>query len=68
MDFVKFMSSRNGRLLRGVVGAILLLLALLVVGGTWGWILLILGVVFVAVAVFNVCLLAPLFGGSLKGE
>lgn len=68
MDFVNFMSSQTGRLLRGIVGAILVVLALFVVEGTWGWILLILGVVLIAVAVFNVCLLAPLFGGSLKGK
>lgn len=68
MDFVSFMSSQTGRWLRGVVGAILVLLALFVVGGIWGWVLLILGVVLIAVAVFNVCLFAPLFGRSLKGE
>lgn len=64
---VNFLASTTGRLVRGLVGVVLLVLAF-VVGGTWAWVLGVLGAVFVAVGVFDVCLLAPLFGKPLRGR
>ena len=63
---IEFLSSTAGRTTRGAVGVVLLVLAF-VVGGVWGWVLGILGVVFIAVGVLDVCLLAPLFGKPLRG-
>lgn len=69
MDFVGFMSSTAGRALRIVVGLILVVLALF--GPNWSTalavILLLLGIFFIAVGALNVCVLAPLFGKSMKG-
>lgn len=64
MAFVSFMNSQTGRWLRGIVGAILVLLALFVVEGVGGWILLILGALLLVLALFNICLLGLLFKGK----
>lgn len=67
MALLDFLGSTTGRWVRGLVGAVLLVLAFLV-GGTAGWVFGVLGVVFVAVGVLDVCLLAPLFGRPLRGS
>ncbi|MGB7962041.1 MAG: DUF2892 domain-containing protein [Propionicimonas sp.] len=66
MALIDFLASSTGRWVRGAVGAILLVFAF-IVGGMWGWILGVLGVVFVAVGVLDICLLAPLLGKPLRG-
>ncbi|WP_291377895.1 YgaP-like transmembrane domain [Demequina sp.] len=66
MGFVAFMSSTAGRALRGVAG-----LALVAVGFVLGgaWLALVgVGVVFIAVGVFDICLLAPLFKQPFSGK
>lgn len=68
MGLARFMASTAGRLLRVVAGVVLIWVGLASVGGTGGWILAVVGLVFVAVGVFNICLLAPLFGGPLRGR
>lgn len=67
MRLIDFLASTTGRWVRGVVGAVLLVVAF-VLGGTVGWILGAVGLVFVAVGVFDVCLVAPLFGKPLRGR
>ncbi len=67
MGFVKFMSSTAGRWTRGIAGAALIALGLIVGGGV-GWVLVVLGAVFVAVGLFDVCLLAPLFKQPFSGK
>ncbi len=66
MGFAKFMASGAGRALRALVGVVLIVVGA-VLGGAW-WALGALGLVFVAVGVFDVCLLAPLFGQPLSGK
>lgn len=68
MAFVNFMVSPAGRLLRIVAGIILIALGLLVVKDTGGIVLAVVGLVPLAAGVFDLCLFAPLFGGSLSGE
>jgi len=66
MGFVSFMSSTAGRATRAGAGVVLLVVGL-VAGG--GWIALaVVGVVFIAVGVFDVCLLAPLFKQPFSGK
>jgi len=67
MGFTKFMSSGLGRGVRIVVGLALIVLGLFSVGGTSGIILAVVGAVPLLAGVIDVCLFAPLFGGSLKG-
>jgi len=66
MGFVAFMSSTAGRATRVIAGVALIVVGA-VVGG--GWLALaVVGVVFVAVGVFDVCLLAPLFKEPFSGK
>jgi len=66
MGLVSFMSSTAGRATRAVAGVVLLVVGV-VAGG--GWIALaVVGVVFIAVGVFDVCLLAPLFKQPFSGK
>ncbi|MBP7686785.1 MAG: DUF2892 domain-containing protein [Thermoflexales bacterium] len=64
MGFAQFMASGLGRGVRIAAGVAFLAWGLLLGGGI---VPVILGAVFVAVGVFDVCLLAPLFGAPLKG-
>jgi len=66
MGFAQFMSSTSGRSLRGIVGLILFGIGV-ALGGAW-YILAAVGLVFIAVGVFDVCLLAPLFKQPLSGK
>ncbi len=68
MAFAKMMASMGGRLVRIVAGLILIALGLLVVEGTGGIILAVVGVLPVLAGVFNVCLIAPLIGAPLSGN
>ena len=71
----KFLASRNGRIIRIVVGAILVLLGLFVdfnPGGTGigavGIILIIVGLIPLLAGIFDVCVFAPLFGRPFSGK
>lgn len=64
MGFIKFMSSTAGRVLRALVGVVVLILGM-TGGNVW---LDLLGVFFIAVGVFDVCVFAPLFKLPLSGK
>lgn len=64
MGFAQFMASGLGRGVRVAAGVVFLAWGLFLGGGI---VPVILGVVFAAVGVLDVCLLAPLFGAPLKG-
>lgn len=72
MKFAQFMARPLGRGLRIIAGIALVLLgalALLPAGeSVWGWVLIAVGAVFVAVGAINVCALARLFGGPFSGR
>jgi len=62
-----FLTSMAGRVVRGVVGSALVFFGALFVGGAWGWLLAIVGLVVFAVGALDFCILAPLFGLPLSG-
>lgn len=66
--FVRFMASGLGRLLRIVLGIVVILVGLLIVKGAWGWVLAVIGLVPIAAGAFNFCILGPLFGTSFWGR
>ncbi len=68
MLFIKFMASEAGRSLRVVVGALLVLVAMAAWHGVLEAVMVVLGAVFIAVGIFDVCLLAPFFGKPLAGK
>jgi hypothetical protein len=67
-SFVTFMQSTTGRILRIVVGVALIAIGLLVVQGVWGFVLAVIGLVPLIAGLAGVCLVAPLFGFTLKGQ
>lgn len=71
MGFVAFMSSAYGRAVRIFAGVLLVGVGLALLASNTlvlGALLIAFGVVFVAVGVFDVCLLAPLFGQPMSGS
>lgn len=68
MGFVRFMRSYAGRLLRFVAGAIIIWVALVRLEAPWSWLVAAIGLVPILAAVFNLCLLGPLFHVDLQGR
>jgi hypothetical protein len=67
MGFALFMSSAAGRILR-IVGGLVMIGLGVTAGTTGGYVLAILGLVPLALGVFNWCLFAPLLGVPFKGS
>jgi hypothetical protein len=65
--FVKFMASTAGRIVRIVAGIALIAVGLLVIGGTGGIIVAVVGAVPLLAGLFDFCVFAPLFGAPLSG-
>ena len=68
MAFAKFMAGPIGRGVRILAGVIVLALGLFAAQTPWNFVLIALGVVFVAVGVFNICLIAPFIRAPLSGK
>jgi len=65
---VRFMHSSAGRVVRALAGVALILIGLLVIHGTAGIIVAIVGLLPLAAGVFDFCVLAPLFGAPFSGK
>ena len=63
-----FLASPAGRVTRITAGLALILIGLLALGGTWGWILAIVGLVPLLAGLFDRCVFAPLFGLPFVGD
>ena len=68
MGLVRFMASGAGRLLRVVAGVVLIVVGFMVVKGTGGWIVAVVGLIAFASGAVNFCLLGPLMGGPFWGS
>lgn len=65
--FFSYIASPAGRITRIVAGLALILVGLLALGGVWGWILAIVGLVPLLAGLFDRCVFAPLFGLPFVG-
>lgn len=65
MQFVHFMESRSGRVVRVLAGLALVAMGTWQRGGWWA--LVAVGAMLIAVGLWGRCLAAPLFGSSLRG-
>ena len=65
--FCTFMASTAGRIIRVVAGIVLVALGLLVLKGTAGIVVAVVGLVPLAAGIFDFCVFAPLFGCPLSG-
>jgi hypothetical protein len=69
MALINFLASNpTGRIVRIVAGIVLVVVGLLVIGGTAGIIVAVIGLAPLLAGVFDVCLFAPLFGASFYGK
>ncbi len=68
MDLLSFFLSTTWRIARVVMGIVLLVLGLLIVKGTAGAILALIGLVMIGLAFMNVCLIAKLWRSSGPSE
>jgi hypothetical protein len=68
MVLVDFLASSTGRWVRIAAGVVLVAVGLLAVGGTAGAIVAVIGLVPLLAGMFDVCLIAPLFGAPLSGQ
>lgn len=68
MGFAKFMAGTAGRAIRIIAGLALIAAGLLLIEGTAGYVIAVIGVVPVLAGVFDFCLLAPLLGAPFTGE
>ena len=66
--FIAFMATRNGRILRIVLGAVMVLLGFFVLEAAAGTIVLIIGLVPLLAGIFDYCVFAPLFGAPFSGK
>lgn len=64
----QFLASSAGRWTRAIAGLALIVIGLWLVGGTWGWVLAIVGLVPLLAGLFDVCVFAPLFGLPFVGD
>ncbi len=65
--FPKFMAFTAGRIIRVAAGILLVALGLLVIRGTGGIILAVVGLVPLVAGLFDFCVFAPLFGAPMSG-
>ncbi|HXX29577.1 MAG TPA: YgaP-like transmembrane domain [Myxococcaceae bacterium] len=68
MGFARFMASPAGRILRIVVGLVLVWYGFNGLGGGWGIALAAFGVIAVIAGTFNLCLIAGLIGAPFRGR
>ena len=66
MSFAAFMAGPVGRIARIVAGIVLVALGI-GLGGAW-LVLVAVGLVFIAVGAFNICLIAPFIGAPFSGK
>lgn len=65
--FCTFMASGTGRIVRIVAGIALILVGLMVMKGTWGIVVAVVGLVPLVAGLFDFCVFAPLFGCPMSG-
>jgi hypothetical protein len=66
---IKFLASKNGRIIRVVVGIALVAWGFFGDVNTWvGILLIVVGLVPLLAGAFDVCVFSPLFGGPFKGS
>jgi hypothetical protein len=66
MRFLDYMSTGPGRVIRTIVGLLLIVVGA-VIGGGW-WIMAAFGLLPLATGVLNLCPISPLFGRSCRGN
>jgi hypothetical protein len=66
--FLHLMVSPVGRAIRGLLGTAMIVLGLLLVGGGWGWIVALVGLIPLGGGLLDGVIVAPLFGLPFVGS
>lgn len=66
--FASFMASAAGRGIRIVAGIALIAWGIFGMAGSTGYIVAAIGLLPLATGILNICIIAPIFGGPLKGS
>jgi hypothetical protein len=66
-ELFRFLASPAGRVTRAALGVGLVLIGVLAIEGTVGWVVAAIGVVPFAAGVFDVCVFSPLVGLPFSG-
>lgn len=64
---IKFLASTTGRVVRFVVGIVLIVWGQIGITGTTGFVIALIGLVPMVAGLFDFCVFAPLFGAPLSG-
>lgn len=67
MEFVSFMTGTTGRMLRVVVGLILMAVGLLVVKGTLGTVMAVIALIPIAAGTLDFCMVGAVLGYPFRG-
>ena len=67
-DVFRFLASPTGRVVRVVAGLIIIVIGVVAVNETLGWVLVVIGAVPLVAGALDRCLLAPLFSLPLAGK
>lgn len=63
-----FLNNQTGRIVRAAVGLVLMIVGLVFLKNAWGAVLALIAFVPVIAAMFDVCLIAPLFKYPIEGK
>ena len=66
--FGQFMASGSGRMLRAVVGIVLIWVGYAVLTGVVGWVVAVIGLIPLLAGLFDFCLVSVLMGGPFAGK
>lgn len=65
--FIHFIQSVSGRLLRIIVGIVLIVVGLIFIQGVWGTVVAAIGLIALFAGMAGICLIGPLFGYTFDG-
>jgi hypothetical protein len=64
----RFLASSTGRVVRVVAGLLIIVIGVVAVQETLGWVLVVIGLVPLLAGAFDLCVFAPLFGLPFAGR
>jgi hypothetical protein len=67
-SFIHQLASKNGRIGRAILGLLLIVVGLVWPTESVGWVIVIIGLIPIAAAALDLCLVAALFGLPIQGK
>jgi hypothetical protein len=67
-SFIVFLQSTPGRMLRVIVGLVVAAVGVLLIQGTAGFVVAVIGLIPISAALAGICFISPLFGYTFEGQ